>query len=62
MKAEYSHEATGYRQCCKAVLGERISKGNSVLIISKATQNSQFVLRYREGLLFVIFESNHDKF
>lgn len=48
MKAEYSHEATGYRQCCKAVLGERISKGNSVLIISKATQNSQFVLRYRE--------------
>ncbi|EGT43212.1 CBN-NAS-33 protein [Caenorhabditis brenneri] len=47
IKAEYSHEATGYRQCCRAVLGERISKGNSVLIISKATANSQFVLRYR---------------
>uniref|UniRef100_A0A1I7TJ47 Metalloendopeptidase n=1 Tax=Caenorhabditis tropicalis TaxID=1561998 RepID=A0A1I7TJ47_9PELO len=49
IKAEYSHEATGYRQCCRAILGERISKGNSVLIISKATQNSQFVLRYRAG-------------
>uniref|UniRef100_A0A8R1DVF9 Metalloendopeptidase n=1 Tax=Caenorhabditis japonica TaxID=281687 RepID=A0A8R1DVF9_CAEJA len=51
IKAEYSHEATGFRQCCKAVAGERISKGNSVLIISKANGNSQFVFRYKADRL-----------
>ncbi|CAI5456290.1 unnamed protein product [Caenorhabditis angaria] len=47
IKSDSTHEPTGFRQCCRKIAGERVSRGNTMLIISKATSNSQFVIRYR---------------
>ncbi|CAD6185403.1 unnamed protein product [Caenorhabditis auriculariae] len=47
IKYDTNHETTGFRECCRATKGELISRGSSIIIISKAAQNSQFVLRYK---------------
>ncbi|EPB79381.1 hypothetical protein ANCCEY_01540 [Ancylostoma ceylanicum] len=47
VKYEESLDRTGFRQCCRAEYDEIVSSGNSILILTHATENSQFVLRYR---------------
>jgi len=48
-KYDQLHDKTGYRQCCVVVPGQKLSQGADILIISRARQQSQFVLRYRAG-------------
>ncbi|KAK6016739.1 CUB domain protein, partial [Ostertagia ostertagi] len=42
-----SHDRTGLRECCRAEYGEILSQSDSILVLTLATTNSQFALRYR---------------
>ncbi|EYC18170.1 hypothetical protein Y032_0028g1714 [Ancylostoma ceylanicum] len=53
VKYEESLDRTGFRQCCRAEYDEIVSSGNSILILTHATENSQFVLRYRMEEVFI---------
>ncbi|RCN48417.1 hypothetical protein ANCCAN_05565 [Ancylostoma caninum] len=47
IKYDESLDRTGFRQCCRAEYNEMVSYGDVILILTHATENSQFVLRYR---------------
>ena len=56
-KYDQLHDKTGYRQCCVVVPGQKLSQGSDILIVSRARQQSQFVLRYRAGNVKFRFEN-----
>uniref|UniRef100_A0A1I7X5F5 Metalloendopeptidase n=1 Tax=Heterorhabditis bacteriophora TaxID=37862 RepID=A0A1I7X5F5_HETBA len=51
IKHGVSHERTGLRLCCKAEFGEKVSEGDSIIVITQATANSEFILLYKSESL-----------
>ncbi|KAK5983853.1 hypothetical protein GCK32_018937, partial [Trichostrongylus colubriformis] len=47
VKSGQTHDRTGLRECCRAEYGEMVSQSNSILVLTMATTNSRFTLRYR---------------
>ncbi|KIH56989.1 hypothetical protein ANCDUO_12828 [Ancylostoma duodenale] len=62
IKYDESLDRTGFRQCCRAEYDELVSHGNTILILTHATENSQFVLRYRMGSIATNYDAGHTRY